>query len=235
MTTVSALLRAEVSKRDPARWVADASLVIERVIPQVWEDTQSPLKAGGVGEIDPSGPNQAYLAVHDRPGVAHPLLRRATVVEPPAPSVGAEARGVWDRLAADLVAAQVIVPPRQRVTRVAGVAEACRATRRIRHTAQRWGLQGQRARDFQPVLEDTAHVLRRVVEHDLAGWLGPRRVGVHTCRNAGVEPRCRVSPVRAKGLCSACYQRALREARCGRDTNPVNQADVQALLDNSAG
>ncbi|WP_336251169.1 hypothetical protein [Stomatohabitans albus] len=220
--SVGALVRAEVAKRDPAQWVVQATVVIERVIPQVWDDTQSPLQSGGVGEIEASGPNAKHLAQWDRPGVAHPLLRRATRLSSGMPRTDAQSSGVWERLVGDVMVAQLIVPPGMRVRRIAYPGDMVLALRRVRHVAARWYSQGQRACDFGPVLEDTAHVLRRVVEHDLAGWVGPRRVGVRTCVMAGVDPKCRVSPVYARGMCRPCYARSIR-AEKKRVLKPVNQ------------
>lgn len=211
MSDVTAKVRAVVEGADPARQVVAACTVLIRVTPEVYEDCHTTLKTGTPSPIEPTSPNLERLGVHDGPHVAEPGLRTTNYQPPMLPTLDRQGEHLWAAYMTKLNICQAILRPAWTMPKPAIDRTAICLLERLKHHGETWHTMGQRAQDFHPVLEDTAHTLCSLVETDLAGWTTPRRVGVNVCHNAGLHPRCKTSPIYAKGLCRACYMRWYRE------------------------
>lgn len=213
MGSIDALLRAEVAKRDPARWVVTACMLLHRVAPQVWVDCHSTVGTCTPQAIPETPPNLQAMARFDRPHVAEPGLRRTNFTYPAGPVAPVQGRAVWGRFVAVVDACQPMLPIQWQMPRPKSLRELQYLLNRLAYAAHNWEAQpGGRAEDFRPVLNDVAHALRRLVETDLAGWVMPRTVGETACHNSGLAQHCKTSPVHAKGLCRVCYDRARQTA-----------------------
>ncbi len=211
---ITTLLRAEVDKRSPARWIVTACTLLHRVAPQVWADCHSTVGTCTPQAIPETPPNLQALAKHDRPHVSEPGLRRSNFIYPVCPVAPVQGRTVWSRFVAVVNSCQPMLPIPWQMPRPRTLRELQYLLNRLAYCANYWEAQiGSRADDFRPVLTDVAHQLRRLVESDLAGWVIPLRVGETACTNAGLVSACKVSPVHARGLCRACYQRWYRNER----------------------
>lgn len=210
MSDITAQLRAVVNGADPARWIVDAATILGRITPQLFEDCHTTIRSATPAPLEQSTPNLAAMAVFAGTTAVEPSLRRGTLTTPATPMSPVEGRRIWAGYTATLDACQPMLRPAWRMPRPRTPKEAQFLLARLATHASEWEAQGQRANDFRPVMHDVAHRLRHLVTTDLAGWCAPRRVGATACHNAGIDPRCKVSPVKAKGLCAACYMRHYR-------------------------
>lgn len=159
-------------------------------LPRLHDDAFSPIKpAGRAAGFEANTFTEPFLTgLHDR-HVAHPGLRHGSRPVPPVPSGNREARQVWDKVVG------LLAPDAGR--------GACRMS------------PGQvmsqvRRQAWSPQVPGGVATATRLV----SPW-ATTRLGGRQCIHRG-EGRCQGSPVVAKGLCRACYDRYRRGKMHGR-------------------